>query len=101
MPSPHPKAGRGRRLDILSRTIAAIFGGYALASLCTTACAILLPGARAEAVLTGMLLSFAVYVCAFLWAFAAPSASRAWFGLLLPALFLAGAVLLTLRRGIA
>lgn len=78
--------------------MAALFGGYGLACASAVACAVLLPLARAEAALAGMMSSFAIYVCAFLWAFAAPSARGAWLGLLAPALLLAGAAL-TLRRG--
>jgi hypothetical protein len=87
-------------MQVLSRTIAALVGGYALASAVTVACSVLLPGARADAVLTGMLSSFAVYLCAFLWAFSASSALRAWLGLALPALALAGASTLVLWRSV-
>lgn len=58
---------------VLERIAAAIFGGYALANLLPIVLARWLPGARADAVLTGLLLSFVVYVVAILWAFAAPS----------------------------
>jgi hypothetical protein len=39
---------------------------------------------RSEAVLTGMLLSFAVYAGAVIWVFAASDAWRAWAGLGIP-----------------
>ncbi|MGB6102601.1 MAG: DUF3649 domain-containing protein [Pusillimonas sp.] len=70
---------------LLSRIIAALFGGYALAALASVA-AVALPVSRSEAVLTGMLASFAVYACAVVWVFAVRSAWRAWAGLLAAAL---------------
>ena len=69
------------RLGIVSRALAAIVGGYALAALCSVA--LPLPLARSEAVTWGMLASFAVYAGAALWAFAASTAARAWGGLAL------------------
>ncbi len=53
-----------------SRTLAAVFGGYALAACATTALALWLPAAPATAVITGNLLSFLIYTVAVLWAFA-------------------------------
>ncbi len=78
---------------VFSRVIAAILGGYVLTSLIIALLAISLPGTRAEAVLTSMLLSFLIYAGAVMWVFACRSASRAWAGMLLPSLVL-GAVLL-------
>ena len=76
---------------LVSRILAAVLGGYALGALVAIACALLLPLPRAEAVVTGMMLSVLAYAGAVLWAFAARSAWRAWGGLLLPALLLAAA----------
>ena len=70
---------------LLSRIVAAIFGGYALAAL-TSVAAVALPMSRPEAVLTGLLLSFLVYALAVIWVFAVRSARRAWAGLLVAAL---------------
>ena len=70
---------------LLSRIVAALFGGYALAALASVA-AVALPVSRSEAVLTGMLLSFAVYAGAVIWVFAVRSAWRAWAGLVVGAL---------------
>jgi hypothetical protein len=92
------RAASKRRLGIFSRTLAAIVGGYALAALFAVACSVASRDARADAVLIGMLSSFAVYVCAFLWCFAAASALRAWLGLLSCALLLAAATVLALLR---
>ena len=69
---------------LLSRIVAALFGGYALAAL-TSVAAVALPMSRPEAVLTGLLLSFVVYVLAVIWVFAVRSARRAWAGLLVAA----------------
>lgn len=78
------------RLQIASRAVAAIAGGYLLAAACSAALAVALPIARSQAVLTGMLVSILVYACAALWAFAVASAARAWAGIVLPALALLG-----------
>ncbi|MBY6241537.1 DUF3649 domain-containing protein [Methylosinus sp. Sm6] len=82
-----------RRFEIFSRTVAAVVGGYAFASLFVVAVSISSRDARADAVLTGMMTSFVVYVGAFLWCFSASSALRAWLGLLLCALPFAAAAL--------
>lgn len=74
------------RLAVLSRLGAAALGGYALAIALPALLSRVLPMPRAEAVMTSLLLSFAIYVCAVLWAFAARNAYRAWLGLLAPAL---------------
>jgi hypothetical protein len=70
---------------LISRTVAALFGGYALAALVSVA-ALALPMSRPQAVLTGMLTSFLIYTGAVIWVFAVRSARRAWAGLLLAAL---------------
>ena len=70
-----------RWAGILSRTAAAVLGGYGLASLVAACCALGLGPPRSEAVLTGMLLSYAVHACAAMYAFAACSAWRAWGGI--------------------
>jgi hypothetical protein len=82
---------------LISRIVAAILGGYALAALASLA-ALALPISRPQAVLTGMLASFAVYAGAVVWVFAVRSARRAWAGLavaaapLLLAAWYAGAI---------
>lgn len=73
-----------RVAPLLSRIVAALFGGYALAAL-TSVATLALPMAQSEAVLTGLLLSFLVYVGAVVWVFAVRSARRAWVGLLVAA----------------
>ena len=79
------------RLAVTSRVLAAVFGGYlvtALASVCLT---LWVPMARTEAVVTGMMGSFLVYLVAVIWCFACRTASRAWFGLIATSLVLTAA----------
>lgn len=71
----------------LSRLIAAVGGGYALAALSSIA-TLALPVAKPQAVLIGMLSSFLVYVLAIIWVYAAQSARNAWRGLWFVALLL-------------
>ena len=77
-------AGLFRSAPLLSRIVAALFGGYALAALSSVA-ALALPMERAQAVLTGMQASFLIYTLAVIWVFAVRSARRAWAGLLVAA----------------
>ncbi len=81
--------GTSGRLSVASRIIAAIVGGYALTQAASIVLAAIMPGSRAEGVMTVLLLSFVVYTVVILWVFAAHSAARAWLGVLLPALVLA------------
>lgn len=76
---------------VAMRVVAAILGGYAMAALASIVCATLLPIGRAEGVLTGMLISFAVYAGTVVWVFAAGTALRAWIGMLIPMAVLAAA----------
>ena len=80
-----PVAGRARVIvPLASRIVAALFGGYALAALASVA-ALALPISKPQAVLVGMLVSFAIYAAAVVWVFAVRSAGRAWAGLLIMA----------------
>jgi hypothetical protein len=72
------------RWMVLSRCLAAIFGGYALAAASCVFLALCLPMARAEAVYLASLLSYLVFVVAVLWVFAARSAWGAWLGVIVP-----------------
>ena len=67
-------------LPLVSRVIAALFGGYVLAALCSIA-ALALPIDGRQAVFTGMLASFLLYAGAVVWVFAVRSAWRAGVGL--------------------
>lgn len=77
------------RLAVTSRVLAALFGGYLLAALASICLSLWLPMPRAEAVVSGMMTSFLVYLVAVLWCFASRSAWQAWLGLAVPGLVLA------------
>jgi len=72
---------------LVSRIVAALFGGYALAALSSVA-VLALPLSKPQAVLTGMLASFAIYTGAVIWVFAVRSALKAWAGLIIVAVAL-------------
>lgn len=69
------------RLGVLSRSLAALLGGYAFAASASMLLALALPMPRAQATLTGLLAGIALYAVAAMWAFAARSAARAWLGI--------------------
>ncbi|KHL59357.1 DUF3649 domain-containing protein [Xanthomonas cannabis] len=87
-------------LGVLARTLAAIVGGYALASATNLLLALVLPMPRSEAVLTSMLVGIVVCACAPLWAFATASVWRAWAGIAVPAALMF-ALAAWLQRGAA
>jgi hypothetical protein len=70
------------RLAVLSRVGAAAIGGYALATVSSILLSHVLPMPKAQAVLTGVLISFAIYTCAIMWVFSVSTATKAWSGLL-------------------
>lgn len=74
-------------LAVASRALAAIGGGYLLASLCAL-CIARWPMARVDAVTAGMLCSFPIYALAVIWVFAARTAWWAWVGVGAPAIML-------------
>ncbi|MDZ5433521.1 DUF3649 domain-containing protein [Pseudomonas fluorescens] len=76
------------RLAVTSRVLAAVLGGYLITSLASVCLTLWVPMARAEAVVTGMMSSFVVYLLAVIWCFACRTAWRAWFGLIVPCLLL-------------
>lgn len=77
------------RLAVTSRSLAALLGGYLLASMASVCITLLLPMPKADAVVTGMMLSFLFYLVAILWCFACRSAWHAWLGVVLPSAVLA------------
>lgn len=88
---PIPGAGLARyRWAVASRSVAAIFGGYALASATAACLAIWLPMARVEAVVMASMLAFVIYAVGVMWVFAARNTWRAWFGIVIPTTVLAG-----------
>jgi len=72
------------RVSVAMRTLAAVIGGYALASLAAALLGLMLPMDRVDAVMTGTMVALVVFPCAVMWSFAASSAARAWAGLLVP-----------------
>ncbi len=74
---------------LLSRSAAAILGGYALTSAVVIFLGAVLPLPKSQAILAASLASFAVYTAAIVWVFAVQDNRRAWLGLLLPAVVLA------------
>lgn len=76
------------RLAVFSRVMAALVGGYALTVLCTVCLALALSLPRVEAALIATLPAFLVLCVAVIWVFAARSAWRAWYGLMIPCLIL-------------
>jgi hypothetical protein len=83
--------------NVVSRVAAAALGGYALTYAATACLTVLLPFQNTEAVLTAAMLSFTLSTGAILCAFAAPTAGRAWLGLLVPAA-VCGAIAFPLSR---
>lgn len=77
------------RLAVTSRVLAAVVGGYLVSALASVSLTMWLPMAHAEAVVTGMMSSFLVYLVAVLWCFACRTAWQAWIGLIVPSLVLA------------
>lgn len=77
------------RLAVTSRVLAAVFGGYLVAALASVTLTLWLPLGRADALVTGMAVSFLVYLVAVLWCIACRTAWSAWVGLLVPSVILA------------
>ena len=75
------------RLTILSRTLAAALGGYALTAAFAGALSLALAQAmpRVDAVLTATMLAWLVYAAAVAWVFYARPSWGAWLGMLAPA----------------
>lgn len=69
------------------RILAAVFGGYAFTYSLVSALVLLLPWPPADVVFFSALFPALFYLTALLWAFAAPTAQRAWRDLLAAAMF--------------
>lgn len=76
------------RREIALRVLAAVFGGYALANVVAVILSFLLPMSTSNAVMTSLLLSFAIYTAAVLWVFSVKSVHKAWLGLAVPGVVL-------------
>jgi hypothetical protein len=82
------------RLEVASRSLAAVIGGFALASASAwmIAAGLLQSGLqpRGVAIGSGTLVSWIFWTCGAMWAFYAPTQLRAWSWLLIPAAVLGG-----------
>ncbi len=76
-------------LGIIARVMAAILGGYILANLISMLLSYLLPVTQAQAVLTSMLASYAIYAAVVMWVFSVKTATKAWAGLLITSALMA------------
>lgn len=72
---------RSGGLAVLSRTVAAVAGGYAIASLSSALLAQAMPASRPEAVQTGLLVAIPVWVAVWIWAFSARRVVAVWRGI--------------------
>lgn len=74
---------------LCSRIVAAIFGGYALATSSSLLISQLLSKFvnKYQAVHISLLLSFLVYACVVMWVFSVISARKAWLGLIIVNVF--------------
>lgn len=99
----HTKAHTDNRYSwqIALRVIVAIIGGYLLANISAILLSYLLPMPKSDAVMTGILLSFAIYAGAIMWVFAVRSIKKACVGLLVPSLILGAVALLLKLTGVA
>lgn len=89
------------RWQIASRVAVAILGGYALANITAILLSYLLPMPKSDAVMTGILLSFAIYTGAIMWVFTVRSVHKACAGLIAPSLILGAIALLLKFTGVA
>lgn len=88
-------------LQIVTRVLAGVAGGYAVAAALAVFLAAVLPMARAEAVLMGSYAGIAAYTAAIVWAFAPQPLGRIWLTLGAASALLGGAGLLLARSGSA
>jgi hypothetical protein len=89
------------RWQIALRVTVAMLGGYALANIAAILLSYLLPMPKSDAVMTGILLSFAIYAGAIMWMFAVRSVHKAWLGLAMPSLVLGAIALILKFAGVA
>lgn len=73
--------------------MAALLGGYLFTTAFVGCLAIIWPGRLADAMQTGLMLSFAVYSGAMIWAFSQSSWLRAWRAMLIPSIIMWGMTL--------
>jgi hypothetical protein len=88
-----------RRVDVALRIVAALPGGYAVASLWAMALARILPGDRGEATIWATIVAFALCALIAMWAFAARSGWRALWSVVTAGAIAAGIVALSIHFG--
>jgi hypothetical protein len=86
---------------VAARVLVAIVLGYALANSTAILLTYILPIPRSDAVMTSLLVSFAIYAAAVLWVFSVRSLHSAWIGLALPTLILAAISAILKYSGVA
>jgi hypothetical protein len=92
------------RWAVFSRIMAAIFGGYALATASSLFIGQLLLSSvgKYQAIHIGLLLTFIVYACTAMWVFSVSSASKAWISLIKCSVFFVAATWLLMQlNGVA
>lgn len=67
-----------KRVQTILRILAAVFGGYGLTYSALAALSLMLPWPRVDVVFFSALFPAILWLGALLWAFAAPTARRAW-----------------------
>ena len=82
------------------QALAAIFGGYLLASASTLFLSAILPLSKTEAVITASLFSFVVYPIAIIWVYVRQDVKRAWLGMVVPSVILV-AIAWLLSKGLS
>ena len=70
------------RWQVVSRVLAAVFGGYALISATTVLLALIWPLPQAQALLASTMLSFALYTGVIIWVFAVKKSRTVWLWLI-------------------
>ncbi len=101
MKKSQPTIDNRYRWQITLRVAVAIVCGYALANIAGILLSYLLPMPKSDAVMTGILLSFAIYTGAIMWVFAVRSVRNACAGLIVPSLILGVIALLLKFTGVA
>lgn len=78
------------RWNIVARIFAAIILGYILANTASVFLGFILPMTKVSAVLTALLLGFALYTCIVMWIFHVNSMKKMWWSLAIAIVVTAG-----------
>lgn len=74
---------KNEKLAVISRVIAAIIGGYVFSNLLSILLSYFLSGSPANAVMTGMVVSFSIYGSVVIWVYSVKSLRQVWQSLLI------------------